>query len=435
MSKRITHKQLADYLSDEETALLDIRPIAAYNGWPLRNEERGGHIPGAVPFPGKWFGELEQKEITRLLQEKNISPDKRVIITGYDLREKQTTADYLERLGYREALIDSEGMIVWAADTQRPMTRLPRHHHLVHPDWLADLLDGNIPDDQVRPRFVVAHVNFDIYEDYEKGHIPGALWLNTVDLEEEETWNRRSPKEIRDALLALGITSDTTVVLYGRFTSPDMSQEHPGKRAGQIAAKRAAMLLSYAGVEDVRVLDGGLDSWEGAGYGLVTDPVKPVPATDFGAQAPAHPEYIVSLEKAKEMLKDSQAELVSVRSWSEFIGDVSGYHYVGPRGRIPGAVFGNCGTDAYHMENYRNSDNTMRDYEEITLGWEKRGITPNKHIAFYCGTGWRAGEAWHAAWLMGWDRVSVFDGGWYEWSSVEGNPLETGVPEDQPMIV
>jgi thiosulfate/3-mercaptopyruvate sulfurtransferase len=33
-----------------------------------------------------------------------------------------------------------------------------------------------------------------------------------------------------------------------------------------------------------------------------------------------------------------------------------------------------------------------------------------------------------AAWLMGWPRVSVYDGGWFEWSNDESNPYETGMP-------
>ncbi len=34
------------------------------------------------------------------------------------------------------------------------------------------------------------------------------------------------------------------------------------------------------------------------------------------------------------------------------------------------------------------------------------------------------------AWLMGWPRVSVFDGGWFEWSNDDTNPFETGVPKE-----
>ena len=29
---------------------------------------------------------------------------------------------------------------------------------------------------------------------------------------------------------------------------------------------------------------------------------------------------------------------------------------------------------------------------------------------------------------IGWPRVAVFDGGWFEWSNDESNPIETGVP-------
>jgi thiosulfate/3-mercaptopyruvate sulfurtransferase len=30
---------------------------------------------------------------------------------------------------------------------------------------------------------------------------------------------------------------------------------------------------------------------------------------------------------------------------------------------------------------------------------------------------------------MGFPRVSVYDGGWFEWSNDPMNPIETGVPE------
>ena len=57
------------------------------------------------------------------------------------------------------------------------------------------------------------------------------------------------------------------------------------------------------------------------------------------------------------------------------------------------------------------------------------GLGTYKHLAFYCGTGWGGSEATFNAWLMGWPRVSVFDGGWFEWSNDPDNPYETGIPE------
>ena len=92
-------------------------------------------------------------------------------------------------------------------------------------------------------------------------------------------------------------------------------------------------------------------------------------------------------------------------------------------------MWGNCGTDAYHMQHYRNVDNTMRAYPEIAANWADAGITDDKWVAFYCGTGWRASETWFYADLQGWDRIAVYDGGWLEWSSdPASNPIDVGDP-------
>ena len=74
------------------------------------------------------------------------------------------------------------------------------------------------------------------------------------------------------------------------------------------------------------------------------------------------------------------------------------------------------------MQHYRNVDNTMRSYPEIATNWEDAGITPDKWVAFYCGTGWRASETWFYAYVMGWDRIAVYDGGWWEWSETGQQP-------------
>ncbi len=273
-------------------------------------------------------------------------------------------------------------------------------------------------------------MNFDNPRDYARGHLPGAIHLDTLAIEEPDFWNRRAPGELTAALCGLGIRHHTTVVLYGRHGEPTMEQSDPGMEAGQIAAMRAAAILLYAGVRDVRVLDGGLGAWKRSGGEVVTDPVEPVPVSDFGVRIPARPELMIDMPEAARILADPQGELVSIRSWAEFIGEVSGYHYILPKGRIDGAVFGNCGSDAYHMQNYRNRDQTMRDYQEIAARWREVGVVPEKRVAFYCGTGWRGSEAFFCAWLMGWDHAAVYDGGWYEWSDHEENPMTTGVPGD-----
>jgi thiosulfate/3-mercaptopyruvate sulfurtransferase len=406
--------------------------MAAYNGWPLSDTGHGGHLPGARPFPRHWLTAYSSDLVQAALAEKGVSPETRVVVHGFDDDHAAMAAAQLRDLGIADVSLLDHGRSGWDAHPDGPLERLARWWHLVPARWVARMLSGKPVTAPPASAPVIAHVNFDNRADYRRGHIPGAIHLDTLALEEPDFWNRRTPAELDAALRAHGIRHDTTVILYGRCGRPTMEQPDPGMEAGQIAAMRAAAILLYAGVEDVRVLDGGLDAWERAGGDLSTDPVTPVPVRDFGVEIPARPELMVDMEEAREILAAPDGELVSIRSWAEFIGEVSGYHYILPRGRIDGAVFGNCGSDAYHMQNYRNLDQTMRDYEEIAARWREVGVVPEKRTAFYCGTGWRGSEAFFCAWLMGWDRAAVYDGGWYEWSDHEESPMATGVPERVP---
>jgi thiosulfate/3-mercaptopyruvate sulfurtransferase len=302
----------------------------------------------------------------------------------------------------------------------------------VHTAWLRDLLDGGQPEAAPPGRWLLFHVNFGVPEEYAEAHLPGALYLDTNTLEDSADWNRRDPDELETAIAGLGIAKDTTVVLYGRDTEGDANEKWPGRRAGQIAATRAALILRYAGVDDVRVLDGGYDAWVRAGHEVEAVHREPSPVASTGLAIPERPELIIDLPEAKAILADREGgALVSVRTWREHIGAVSGYNYIGPAGRIKGDVWGNCGTDAYHMQHYRNVDNTMRAYPEITANWAEAGITADKWVAFYCGTGWRASETWFYAYLQDWSRIAVYDGGWFEWSQDPiNNPIEIGEPID-----
>jgi thiosulfate/3-mercaptopyruvate sulfurtransferase len=432
MGARIYVRDLAERIqSDDRPTLLDVRPSAESNGWPLRDGV-SGRVPGAAQFPASWLEDPSGDEVRSRLAGAGAEPTGSVVVCGHDTAEGEASARLLERLGYTDVAVLDGGIQAWVEDPERPVERLARWQHLVPPVWLADVLAGATVPAPPSGRPVVLHVAFHNRADYEAGHVPGARFLDTEELEEPERWNRRTPAEIERVLCVHGITADTTVVVTGRTGTPDMSQAEPGREAGQIAANRVAALLLWAGVEDVRVLDGGLGAWEAAGYPLETRDVPGEPVRSFGRTVPARPELMIDIGDAQRLLDDDNGALVSVRSWAEFIGEVSGYHYVKPKGRIPGAVFGNCGSDAYHMQNYRNHDNTMRDYRRLEANWRSMGITSDKEVAFYCGTGWRGAEAFMCAWLMGWPRVAVYDGGWFDWSIDEERPLATGVPEELP---
>lgn len=416
-------KELIERLDDPTHIIVDSRPIAAYNGWRLENEPRGGHIKGARSLPAKWLRYIDWIEAVR---RKNIVPSHHIIVYGYDPDDSTRVAERFYKSGYKNVSLYHGFLTEYVTDHQLPMEKLERYRQLVYPDWLKELIDGGNPPEYEGERFVVCHAHYQNPGDYDIGHIPGAISLDTNALESPETWNRRSPQELKQALAALGITADTMVILYGRFSHPKNSDPFPGSSAGQIGAIRSAFIMMYAGVKDVRVLNGAIQSWVDAGYELSMERSDPLPVENFGVEIPARPEFAVDMDKARQMLASDDAELVCVRSLPEYLGEVSGYHYIKKTGRIPGAIFGNCGSDAYHMENYRNFDHTLREFHEIGKIWKDADIIPSKHNAFYCGTGWRGSEAWFNAYIMGWPRVSVFDGGWFEWSNDPSNPIEKG---------
>ena len=423
--REVTTQELIDR-QNKGALVIDVRPVDAYNGWKLKNEPRGGHIKGAKSLPAKWTGYMDWIEIVR---HKEIDPSREIIIYGYNRDEAQKVAESFEKAGYSKMALFNHFLDEWTTDDTLPMSYLPKYRQLVSAQWVNKLISGEKPAEYDNDKYVVVHAHYRNRDAYLTGHIPGAIDMDTNALESPETWNRRSPEELKKALEEHGITADTTVILYGKFMFPDNDDEFPGSAAGDIGAIRNAFIMMYAGVKDVRILNGGFQSWEDAGFEVSKEDVKKEPVEDFGVKIPAHPELAVDVPEAKDIIASADAELVCVRSYPEYIGEVSGYNYIEAKGRIPGAIFADCGSDAYHMENYRNVDHTTCEFHEIIENWEQNGITPNKHLAFYCGTGWRGSEAWFNAWLLGWPNVSVYDGGWFEWSNDPSNPYETGVPE------
>lgn len=422
----LSTSELLSLREKDDLKIIDARPIDAYNGWKLGNEIRGGHIEGAKSLPANWTKHMDS---TELVQSKHFLPEQTIVVYGNTDEQGRIVATLFAIAGYENVFQYNHFVEEWANNPELPMEKLLKYRNLVHPAWVKTIVDGGKPSEHSGGKTVICHAHYRNRDAYLSGHIPGAIDIDSLALESPETWNRRSPEELKKSLEQHGITADTTVVLYGKFLAPNNDDEFPGRAAGQIGAMRCGFIMMFAGVKDVRILNGGFQSWKDAGYEISTEDVPKAPVADFGAPIPAHPELAVDMPEAKEMLKSKEAELVCVRSMPEFIGEKSGYNYIKKSGHIPGAIFGNCGSDAYHMENYRNIDHTTREYGEIAEIWEALGITPDKHLAFYCGTGWRGSEAFFNAWLMGWPRVAVFDGGWFEWSNDPNNPYETRVPE------
>lgn len=272
---------------------------------------------------------------------------------------------------------------------------LPRARQLLTASALAPLLAG-------QPLLLEA--GYDVREAFEHAHIPGAAYIDTSEIEHAPHWLKVADDELLDVMLSYGIRHDSVVILYGR---------------NNLAAARVAQLLLYAGVSDVRLLDGGFHAWRSAGLPCESGPARAIaPAADFGAAFPAHPEYIIDTAQARALLARPDGILASIRTEAEHLGLTSGYNYISARGEIPGAHWACAGENGNinSMSAYQQADGTMKPAQDIERQWQAAGITRGHHVAFYCGTGWRASMAFFYAWLMGWPRISVYDGGWCRWS-------------------
>ena len=252
---------------------------------------------------------------------------------------------------------------------------------------------------------------------FQSGHISGAGFLDTQWFEQPPFWNKLPDAALRQLLQALGLGPHSSVILYGR---------------NSLAAARVALLLLYGGVQDVRLLDGGLPAWSAAGFPLQAGACAAVPALPaargeqgWDAAFPARADYVLDLAQTRACLQRPGVALVSIRSHAEWMGETSGYRYIEARGEIAGALWGHAAEDGdvHSVSSLHDANGCMRPAAEIAALWAAAGIRPDQHTVFYCGTGWRASLAFCCAWLMGWQRISVFDGGWYEWSADAANPL------------
>lgn len=296
----------------------------------------------------------------------------------------------------------------------------------VTPEWLQSTMNG---DQEGYEDVLVAEVTYtgaleDVADDsaYATGHIPGAILVGDVDVEDavgsvDEPYNLLAPEVVEQNLLNRGITKDTKVVLYGDDPS---------------GVARVAYGMIWAGVEDVKIVNGGIAAWTAAGLETETDANEPEAAAEFGVEVPAHPEYWVSMADAKDKLvNDENFKLVSIRSEPEFLGETSGYGYMDKAGEPVGAVWGKGAQTAFDVADFtEDADGVtlVKDLAGFQEVWADCDFTLENDLAFYCGTGWRASVPFLVLYENGYDNIALYDGGWYEWIFHDENPVQVGDP-------
>lgn len=130
-------------------------------------------------------------------------------------------------------------------------------------------------------------------------------------MESEPLWNKVSDEQLKAMLAKHGIRHDTTVILYGRDV---------------YAGARVAQIMLYAGVKDVRLLDGGWQTWSDAGLPVERGtPPKVKAEPDFGVKIPAQPQLMLDMEQARGLLHRQDASPGCIAGEHSFVARIYRY--------------------------------------------------------------------------------------------------------------
>jgi len=226
-------------------------------------------------------------------------------------------------------------------------------------EWLQQLLDGGAPGSRAPLVPTCSSTSTSgVPEEYQEDHPP---WRPVPRHEPGRESGRLEPPDRRRSskrrCAPLGsLARDHRHPL--RAGTPRAMPTRSGRdgRAGQIAAQpRAALILRYKRRRRrPPCLDGGYGRLGPGGPPASKTVIrKPVPVASSGLQIPERPgaHHRPSTPPRRSSPDPEGGAIVSVRTWNEHIGKVSGYNYIGARGPdLPVTSGGNCGTDAYHMQ-------------------------------------------------------------------------------------
>jgi thiosulfate/3-mercaptopyruvate sulfurtransferase len=262
---------------------------------------------------------------------------------------------------------------------------------LISPAELAKLLGSRQPPILADVRWTLGGPPGE--PDFEACHIPGAVW---VDLEAQLAGKPgpggRHPLPAVDvfeqAMQNIGICRDSLVVAYDAATS--------------LAAARLWWLLTDAGHEKVRVLNGGLAAWIAADLPTVSGRGAPRPRGDFEAH-PGHRPQLDAAQILAQLGQHDASRLIDVRAPERYSGQSEPIDPIA--GHIPGAI--NIPATAN-----LDPDGRFRTPAEIEALYAVAGGAEG--AVLYCGSGITAAQSLLALESAGL-TAAIYPGSWSDW--------------------
>jgi thiosulfate/3-mercaptopyruvate sulfurtransferase len=265
---------------------------------------------------------------------------------------------------------------------------------IVSPEWLRDHIDD--PDLRV--------IDFRWYllggkglDAYERGHIPGAVFVDLESVTGKEGGGRHPlPDRVQFQLemQKAGVSPGTKVVAYDD--------------AGGSIASRLWFLLRFFGHESQAVLDGGIGAWGGP---LETKKTAVALGT-FRAREPDR-SGILGFDDVRKL---AGVALIDARAGERYRGEKEP---VDPKaGHIPGAL------SAPWTENL-GPDGRFKSPQQLRERFAALGVDADKGAVAYCGSGVNATHDLLSMEIAGLKNGRLYAGSWSDWSARDA-PIATG---------
>lgn len=222
-------------------------------------------------------------------------------------------------------------------------------------------------------------------EDYQKGHLEGAVNLSPAELSvNEPVPSTIAPKEAVAAVLgSKGISSSSKVYIYDNN--------------GGVNASRVWWVLRAYGHENVKVVNNGETAIVEAGLPLSMDVPEPA-AVQYDAKD-LDASKIAYIDEVLQAVETGDAKILDVRSRAEY-----------DEGAIPGAIFYPHTKNLYVDGTFKSGRDTFLDYNDL-------GLEKDDAIIIYCKSSFRAAQTALVLEEAGYGNVKLYDGAWLEWST------------------
>lgn len=270
----------------------------------------------------------------------------------------------------------------------------------------AALLTSISPTFEIPARTIILDARRSL-DEYNQGHIPGAIFAPPNHFEKNGIL--LSPDELATKLGEIGITPDSTIIIYDNTT------------ASRGSGGRLFWILEYLGCENVTILNGGWDFWKAQDMPVEMDATV-LSSAVFTARINETVHVVTKEAVASKLPPGPDFILIDVRTDEEYLGTVLNSSDPRP-GHIPGAIsfpYSKC---------FNESDKTVLNFSDLKQLLESYGITQDKEVVAYSTVGHRSGFFYYLCRLMGYPKMFNYVGSIVDWGNADpvDYPMETGL--------